>query len=64
LLTVGEVAELLRCSKSSLNKWRISGSGPRFIYIGNRVRYRVSEIIAFINRQTRASTSAPEAPAA
>jgi excisionase family DNA binding protein len=57
LLTVGEAAELLSCSKSSLNKWRITGNGPRFVYIGNRVRYRASELINFINRHTRVSTS-------
>jgi predicted DNA-binding transcriptional regulator AlpA len=64
LLTVEEAAEILRCSASSLNKWRGSGAGPRFVYIGNRIRYRTSDIIAYVNRQTRASTSASEAPAA
>jgi predicted DNA-binding transcriptional regulator AlpA len=63
LLKVGEAAELLSCSVSSLNKWRITGNGPRFVYIGNRIRYRTSEIAAYINRRTRASTSASEAPA-
>jgi predicted DNA-binding transcriptional regulator AlpA len=62
LLTVREVAEFLRCSKSSLDKWRLTGDGPRFVCVGSRVRYRASEVIAFIERQTRASTS--EAPAA
>jgi excisionase family DNA binding protein len=64
LLTVGEAAELLNCSASSLNKWRVTGHGPRFTYIGNRIRYRTSELAAYINRRTRASTSASEAPAA
>src|SRR5262245_7378823 len=58
LLTVGEVAEWLRCSVSSLNKWRLSGNGPHFVYVGRRVRYRPSAVQAFITSETRGSTSA------
>jgi hypothetical protein len=61
LLTVAETAGVLRCSVSALNKWRGVGKGPRFIYIGAHVRYRRGDIIAYVARQTRASTSA-EAP--
>jgi predicted DNA-binding transcriptional regulator AlpA len=57
LLTVRETAEILRCSVHSLNKWRLTGAGPRFVYVGSRVRYRRSDIEAFIDRSTRASTS-------
>jgi excisionase family DNA binding protein len=57
LLTVAETAEFLRCSVSSLNKWRVSGRGPRFVRIGTRVRYRATDVAAFIERETRASTS-------
>src|SRR5215831_17018568 len=39
LLTVHETAALLRCSVHSLNKWRLTGSGPRFVRVGSRVRY-------------------------
>jgi hypothetical protein len=39
LLTVGEAAAILRCSTASLNKWRLTGKGPAFIYVGRRVRY-------------------------
>jgi excisionase family DNA binding protein len=57
LLTVGEVAELLRCSKSSLDKWRLAGDGPRFVRVGSRIRYRTSAIADFIERRTHSSTS-------
>jgi excisionase family DNA binding protein len=57
LLTVGEVAALLRCSISSLNKWRVSGRGPRFVRVGSRVRYRMRDLAAYITAQTHASTS-------
>jgi hypothetical protein len=58
LLTVGEAAAILRCSVSSLNKWRLRGSGPKFLYVGRRVRYRAADLAAFIAASTRFSTSA------
>jgi hypothetical protein len=57
LLTVNEAAEILRCSPHSLNKWRLTGGGPRFVYVGSRVRYRRSHLAAFIDISTRNSTS-------
>ena len=62
LLTVEETAGFLRCSISALNKWRVSGNGPRFVRVGARVRYRTSDLLNFIENRTRVSTS--EAPAA
>jgi predicted DNA-binding transcriptional regulator AlpA len=56
-LTVQQVAALLQCSVSSLNKWRVFGGGPRFVRVGSRVRYRPSDIAAFVAEQTRSSTS-------
>lgn len=57
LLTVQEVAVILRCSVSSLNKWRLSGLGPRFVRVGSRVRYAPADVVAYVSKQTRASTS-------
>jgi len=57
LLTVQEVAAILRCSVSSLNKWRLLGRGPRFVRVGSRVRYVPSDVIAYVREQTRSSTS-------
>jgi hypothetical protein len=39
LLTVEEAADLLRLTKSTLDKWRVKGVGPKFIYVGRLVRY-------------------------
>jgi excisionase family DNA binding protein len=58
LLTVDEAAAILRCSKASLDKWRLNGRGPAFIYVGRRVRYRRADLAAFIAASTRFSTSA------
>jgi Helix-turn-helix domain len=57
LLTTEEVAAILRCSESSLNKWRVAGNGPRFVYVGSRVRYTRGDLAEFIASSTRASTS-------
>jgi hypothetical protein len=57
LLTVSEVAELLRCSVSSLNKWRLTGDGPSFVYVGRRVRYRPVDVASFVSEGVRESTS-------
>ena len=58
-LTVPEVAALLRCSKSSLDKWRLNGAGPKFVKVGSRIRYRAVDVAEFVAAQTRSSTSAP-----
>ena len=57
LLTVGEAAELLRVSVSCLNKWRVYGGGPRFVYVGRRVRYRPADIASYVTSSIRTSTS-------
>jgi hypothetical protein len=45
-------------SVHTLRKWRTQGCGPKFIRIGNRIRYRQSDLDAFIERQVRTSTAA------
>jgi excisionase family DNA binding protein len=62
LLTVQEVAEVLRCSVSAMNKWRLIGSGPRFVYVGTRVRYRRADVLAYVAARTRTSTSSEVSP--
>jgi hypothetical protein len=57
LLIVQEVARILRCSVSSLNKWRLSGRGPRFVRVGSRVRYRPPDVADWIAHATRRTTS-------
>jgi excisionase family DNA binding protein len=64
LVTVNEAAEILRCSRHSLNRWRLVGGGPRFVRVGRRVRYRRTDLAAFIAASTRISTSDPGEPAA
>jgi predicted DNA-binding transcriptional regulator AlpA len=66
---VGATAKILGISKSSLNKWRLEGRGPRFIKIERRVRYSDDDIDAYLAARRRTSTSehvkqGPRRPAA
>jgi len=50
LLTDVEVARQLAVSVSSLRRWRMLGSGPRFVRVGGfLVRYLESDIAAWLN---------------
>ncbi len=47
LLTQQEAA-LLRLSKRTLERWRVSGSGPAFTKVGRRVLYREVDLLEWI----------------
>lgn len=44
-------------SVRTLQRWRLEGHGPRFIKIGRLVRYRQSDLDAFIEAKCFSSTS-------
>jgi excisionase family DNA binding protein len=48
LLSCEEVAAYLRCSLPTLELWRRNGTGPRAVRVGRAVRYRLSDIRAFV----------------
>jgi predicted DNA-binding transcriptional regulator AlpA len=64
LLTTEQVAQLLHCSVSNLNKLRWAGKGPPFVRIGANIRYRPADIAAFIAAGMSDSTSEEPPPAA
>ncbi len=57
LLDERETAQVLKCSVSKLQKDRVSGCGLRFVKIGRAIRYRTEDIIVFIEKNSRRSTS-------
>jgi predicted DNA-binding transcriptional regulator AlpA len=63
-LTQAEAADLLRLSTRTLERYRVEGLGPKFAKLGRRVVYRRSEIDAWANARTFASTSEVAAAAA
>jgi len=51
LLTITEVADLLRKPVATLRWWRHVGTGPHSFKIGRDVRYRLSDVRAWIDQQ-------------
>lgn len=50
-------ASYLGLQPSTLEAWRVRGGGPRFLKLGRSVRYRQTDLDAFIESAARASTS-------
>lgn len=51
-----EVATFLGVPPRTLGQWRYLGTGPRFVRVGRFVRYRWSDVEAWLANQTRNST--------
>ena len=49
-------AAILGRSPRTLEDWRCTGFGPRFIKVGRGVRYRLSDLAAFLDAQTFGNT--------
>jgi excisionase family DNA binding protein len=52
------VAALVGLTRNTLEKWRVRGQGPPFVKLGGRVRYRRSDVLAWIEENTKAATTA------
>ena len=51
-----QVAEYLSVSVDSLRQWRYLGTGPKFVRVGHRIRYRWSDVVAWLDARTAAAT--------
>lgn len=56
-LTLGEAAEVVRLSTSTLCKLRCNGGGPKFIRAGRKILYRRADLVAWLEAKTFGSTS-------
>ena len=56
-MTPKEAADYVRSSTSTLAKRRITGQLPNFSRIGKAIRYRKSDLDAWMNGNVRRSTS-------
>lgn len=59
MLSTSGAAMYLGLGKSTLDKWRIVGGGPKFCTLGRRIVYDPEDLDAFANARKRASTSEP-----
>lgn len=48
-LKVQDAANYLGLSKSSLDKMRMEGRGPRYLKVGSRVFYRAADLVAYLD---------------
>jgi len=48
LLTTKEAAAYLNIKPETLTTWRWAGKGPKAVKVGSSVRYRMSDLEAFI----------------
>ena len=57
LIDEGALASRLGVSRSTLQSWRYTGRGPRFIKLGRMVRYRVADVDAYLNSNTHGNVA-------
>ncbi len=57
MLTLREVAALIRVPEATLRYWRYLGTGPRGFRIGRTVRYWRSEVLWWLEEQSRPQAS-------
>ncbi|MBZ9679612.1 MULTISPECIES: helix-turn-helix domain-containing protein [unclassified Mesorhizobium] len=62
LLRTKEAAVVLNVSLKTLQNWRVTGVGPKFVKVGASVSYRYADLLAFVRQNTSASTSERSAP--
>lgn len=53
LLNEREAATLLNCSVAFMRRCRLLSRGPAFVKIGRNVRYRMQDLEAYIESNTR-----------
>lgn len=58
-IRVQEAADYVGLSKSSMDKLRCFGGGPRFFKLGRAVIYDVADLDAWVSERSRANTWQP-----
>ena len=51
LLTEKDLASMLGIPERSAQHWRYAGKGPRYMKLGKHVRYKRSDVEAWLNDQ-------------
>jgi predicted DNA-binding transcriptional regulator AlpA len=57
LLNQKQAARILGLSVRTLERYRITGTGPRYVRLGRLIRYRPNDLKEWIERNLRNSTS-------
>jgi predicted DNA-binding transcriptional regulator AlpA len=62
LLTTRAASALLCLDQRTLERFRVAGTGPRFVKMGKSIRYRPSDLDAWLATRTVGSTSEQPRP--
>lgn len=57
VLTNKEAARKLGISHRTLEDWRLTNRGPRFVKLGRLVRYRLDDLLDFMDRNSFMNTA-------
>lgn len=57
VLTNKEAARKLGISHRTLEDWRLTNRGPRFVKLGRLVRYRLGDLLDFMERNSFMNTA-------
>lgn len=57
ILTTPEAADYVRLGKPTLDRFRLTGGGPKFAKLGGAVRYRKVDLDAWLESKLVSSTS-------
>jgi len=57
ILTAPDAANILRVHLRTLERWRQTGEGPRYVKMGRRVGYRRSDLEDWLEANVTTSTS-------
>lgn len=52
------LAEMTGITKRTFQNWRVDGTGPKFIKLGSCIRYRLADVLAWLEENERESTAA------
>lgn len=61
LLSVQELADYLGLPVQTIYDWRVHGKGPRAHKVGKRIRFAISDIRVWVERQREVAVSTPSA---
>lgn len=53
ILSEPEAAKYLKCSVMTLYRMRKDGAGPKYFMVRDNIRYRKSDILTYIEKNTR-----------
>jgi excisionase family DNA binding protein len=60
-ITGDEAAEYIGVTKRTMERWRVTGDGPRFVKVGRHCLYRRADLDAWVDARVFENTAAAKA---